>query len=123
MANDDVSGCMAFFVCQRHPTVKSKARLGLHYYHGGGEGTELPPEAQRIAFCFPVATEMHQTRRVAAPEEYTYTMTGDRGERSHGFCRKIYWSPSYKIPKFPVVLCIVSNDLWPIFHFKVGTPF
>lgn len=104
----------AFFVCQRHPTTAATARVGLKY----AKERELPKEAALAAFCFPVPTEMHVTKRVAASEVYAFTMTGDRGDRAHGFCRKIFWSPNSRSPKFPIVLCIVSDKLWSILYYK-----
>lgn len=109
--------CNAFFVAHRRPaSPQSPARIALKLLR---ENQELPKESSLADFCFPVPSEMHVTKRVAASEVYAFTMTSDTGDRAHGFCRKIYWSPNTRSPKFPIVLCIVSNDLWSVFYFKV----
>lgn len=44
-------------------------------------------------------------------------LTGSRGDRSHGFCRRVYIGVYPK--KLPVVFCIVTNQLWSLFYYKI----
>lgn len=116
---DLIQGYSAFFICQRHASNLQTAHVALKYKKH--EGVELPKDASLATFCFPVVSEMHITKRVNAPEVFCFTMTGDTGDRVHGFCRKIYWSSAAKFPKFPIVLCILSDELWSVFYYKVNT--
>eukprot|EP00210_Caulerpa_lentillifera_P007725 g7371.t1 len=43
-------------------------------------------------------------------------MTGSHGDRSHGFCRRVYIGNSIK--KLPIVFCIISTELWSLLYYK-----
>lgn len=48
-------------------------------------------------------------------------MTGGEGGRIHAFCRRIYPKSSAGDGlRYPIVLCVMFEELWPTMLFKVG---
>jgi hypothetical protein len=54
-------------------------------------------------------------------QEYTFTLTGGNGRRFQGFCRKFLPPKPAAGSKLqlPQVMCLVSEDPWHAFFFKV----
>ena len=114
---DEIHGGLAFFTCHG---AHGDPRVELRFDATASAGDAALTDGCLSSFCFPVVDEMRQTRSYATDaEHYCFVVTNARGERTHGFCRRIYWSATPMKPKFPIVLCLLSNDLWSIFYYKV----
>eukprot|EP01026_Neomeris_dumetosa_P030223 TRINITY_DN2422_c0_g1_i8.p1 TRINITY_DN2422_c0_g1~~TRINITY_DN2422_c0_g1_i8.p1 ORF type:complete len:757 (-),score=106.08 TRINITY_DN2422_c0_g1_i8:540-2810(-) len=69
-------------------------------------------------FCFPLGADSQIGKEYLAAEEYTFTLTGQEGNRLNGICRR-FLPPKANVVRFPQVLCIVCEYSWFTLVFKV----
>ncbi|KAK9791805.1 hypothetical protein WJX73_001133 [Symbiochloris irregularis] len=101
--------------CRFEPSVNGQNKL-----------PELPSAQNLGTFCFPTGASDVKPREYGAPEEFTFTLTGGDGSKTHGFCRT-FLPPRTKALRpqqnvnlrYPQVVCIISKNLWLPFFFKV----
>ncbi|GMH35221.1 hypothetical protein BSKO_03089 [Bryopsis sp. KO-2023] len=110
---------LRFFVCRRESPRNNGAWVGMKFCNSGSL-EDFPADTTLSSFCFPLRGELNAAKRLAMEEEYSFTMTGGLGERMHAFCRRVH-PPSIDSngARYPVVLCMVSEELWGTFLFKV----
>ncbi|GFR44889.1 hypothetical protein Agub_g6233 [Astrephomene gubernaculifera] len=114
---------LLFFVSRLR--VEGRTRTPIIYlrYKAATDGCEDVDFNEQLlnAFCFPLGPEAVQPKEVQASEEYTFTLTHGDGQRFTGFCRQIF-PPAPRVgskARYPQVLCIVAENPWCNFFFKV----
>ncbi|KAG2452541.1 hypothetical protein HYH02_002779 [Chlamydomonas schloesseri] len=113
---------LLFFLSRLRVEGRSKTpEIVLRYKADGHEGVDFN-ESVLNGFCYPLGADSVQPKEVQASEEYTFTLThSDGAKRYTGFCRQIFPPPPRVGSKarYPQVLCIVAENPWCNFFFKV----
>ncbi|GIL47652.1 hypothetical protein Vafri_4419 [Volvox africanus] len=114
---------LLFFVSRLRVESRSKTPVIYLRYKAASDGCEGVDFKEQLlnAFCFPLGPESVQPKEVQASEEYTFTLTHKDGQRFTGFCRQ-FFPPAPAVgskARYPQVLCIVAENPWCNFFFKV----
>ncbi|KXZ56010.1 hypothetical protein GPECTOR_2g1562 [Gonium pectorale] len=114
---------LLFFVSKLRVEARTKTPVTYLRYVAASGGCEDIDFNEQIlnSFCFPLGPDAVQPKEVQASEEYTFTLTHVSAKRFTGFCRQIF-PPAPRIgskARYPQVLCIVAENPWCNFFFKV----
>ncbi|KAL6757957.1 AEX-3 domain-containing protein [Haematococcus lacustris] len=110
-----------FFTVRLKTSHKRKAELYLRYQALADGKHVTDNEDVLSSFCFPLGPESVVAKEFMASEDYMFTLTQSDGRRFQGFCRG-FLPPAPKVgprQRFPQVMCLVTNDTWCNFYFKV----
>ncbi|GLC43834.1 hypothetical protein PLESTB_000913400 [Pleodorina starrii] len=114
---------LLFFVSRLRVESRIKTPVIYLRYKAASDGCENVAFSEQLLnyFCFPLGPEAVQPKEVQASEEYTFTLTHGDGQRFTGFCRQ-FFPPAPRVgskARYPQVLCIVAENPWCNFFFKV----
>ncbi|EFJ50722.1 hypothetical protein VOLCADRAFT_120590 [Volvox carteri f. nagariensis] len=107
---------LLFFVSRLRVESRTKTPVIYLRYKAASDACEGVDFNEQLlnAFCFPLGPEAVQPKEVQAPEEYTFALTHNDGQRFTGFCRQIF-PPAPRVgsrARYPQVLCIVAKHPW-----------